>query len=917
MNSVPTHGSRLNAFLGRFDREVIEVLRRDRDRNGPSEVGKLRAVLDPEEGLHVHKKDDRSMSHSGEGNSELTEMTDAQKAIHYRKELLEMQEVVRHLSAQLSLQTRSVSDSAIGKGRSALDGTMARRYGVLTRERSTATTTTLGDAMGRPFFNVPECRCSERRRFAHHACLRFLILVFRCWKRRKDCMRRMRHFTQLYARRWHKLRLVCSLQHWIISLELTRRLRNLSLSSAARCLAKIYFAWCFEISYVAQKRRCNLKNHYMRMNGEIVSNWRASALRKAAARQRRELYLQRLQCSMISTWHSFTAMHTKAALAIRRVEAALASACVVAWRLDSVGKQAACHWRVTTWHKRMCHQESATDIRVQGLQGWCTAWVRWVKVKRRSAVLVHRLERKVQREVLRAWVRRRYQVLRARTLHEGQSMALTASICSAWSCAIRCIQLARCAAEVVRSEHLRHWRRVTGCRKRALQLLRAIQRRLAHLLWRTWCRYVQRVAAAQELARGIRLVELTRIAKCWHKYAVAWRPVRCFRHSTACRRTANCRCRSFQRWREFCQNRRFVLQFVARANARLALCQMRQSTGRWTERARNRRIVSGFCAHKIRVRFVATFSCILSSWSAEAVWQKALAVHAEFVNIERKSKPDAPILKRWVAYSNWQRRMRAIVDLCSQQTRRRLLDGACTWWRSWTSLCAVVKTARAKLGFEQIFQVWHVWLEEARSTRRELEFFVAYRKRANLRKAFQALKWDNHRVACLVRAKAEFDRRHLQTDFFSGWAQNVQSARETGSLQGKSRPKVAQSPQSFHPSSPFSARNISSSSKVSYHSSPQHQGPPPQPSTARSLPARSSWGSSLSPANLSSSFSTALETARSSEVMSRVINVGALGLGAGSHLSLTTTDDDKKTPPAGTLSARTNGFTFGGPGWSG
>ena len=131
--------------------------------------------------------------------------------------------------------------------------------------------------------------------------------------------------------------------------------------------------------------------------------------------------------------------------------------------------------------------------------------------------------------MLHAWSRRAHQVARAKLLHRANDRAISATTYHAWTCYFHSTKMSKRASRLVSCWHLVCWLCVTVQRRHAKKLLLANRKRTAHLLLRTWCRYTQRVMAAHELARGIKLVENTRLFKLWSRYTLAWQPVRHFR----------------------------------------------------------------------------------------------------------------------------------------------------------------------------------------------------------------------------------------------------------------------------------------------------------------------------------------------------------------------------------------------------
>ena len=418
---------------------------------------------------------------------------------------------------------------------------------------------------------------------------------------------------------------------------------------------------------------------------------------------------------------------------------------------------------------------------------------------------------------VRACVSVYLQVAGARLQRKGTDVALTACICQSWQ------------------------RQVKSSKRAA----RAVRRR-AHLLLSTWRHYVRRAHAVKSLARGISLCTNKRILKWWSKYAIAWQPVRNFRKEHA--RMLSVRCRSFsvQRWRESCVNRQALRAWLSAKKSLWVMKTLRGHASRWRERTSNRRAVTAFCQYKRRARFKATFSDMLSRWSEDAAWSKAVSVHAEFLGIERNSKADTPCFRCWVAHTRMRNERRAKVSTARCRCAVHRTGAAWGWWRSWASARIVAHAAIRALAARVLQEAWNAWWNLAYATRRKREFFIAYRWRGNLRKSFEAFKWDNHRLSCLQRANAEFDRRHLQTAMFEAWAAYVRQMRlvTTPSMPARPPPLTERSPIGLSPA-PF---NVPSAS------SPHSKRPRSLNSTPRQGSSIESFGLTLSTSSLSSAF---------------------------------------------------------------
>ncbi len=409
------------------------------------------------------------------------------------------------------------------------------------------------------------------------------------------------------------------------------------------------------------------------------------------------------------------------------------------------------------------------------------------------------------------------QVAGARLQRKGADVAVTACICESWQ---RQVKSSKRAARAVR--------------------------RLAHLLLSTWRHYVRRAHAVKSLARGISLCTNKRILKWWSKYAIAWQPVRNFRKEHA--RMLSVRCRSFsvQRWRESCVNRQALRAWLSAKKSLWVMKTLRGHASRWRERTSNRRAVTAFCQYKRRARFKATFSDMLSRWSEDAAWSKAVSVHAEFLGIERNSKADTPCFRCWVAHTRMRNERRAKVSTARCRCAVHRTGAAWGWWRSWASARIVAHAAIRALAARVLQEAWNAWWNLAYATRRKREFFIAYRWRGNLRKSFEAFKWDNHRLSCLQRANAEFDRRHLQTAMFEAWAAYVRQMRlvTTPSMPARPPPLTERSPIGLSPA-PF---NVPSAS------SPHSKRPRSLNSTPRQGSSIESFGLTLNTSSLSSAF---------------------------------------------------------------
>ena len=140
-----------------------------------------------------------------------------------------------------------------------------------------------------------------------------------------------------------------------------------------------------------------------------------------------------------------------------------------------------------------------------------------------------------------------------------------------------------------------------------------------------------------------------------------------------------------------------------------------------------------------RKRYWTTMSAIVSRWASDMTWQKAVAVHPEFLSIERQSRADAPTLRSWRAYTRERlARQEAAAAHYARAMSRCVLD-VFMRWRWWSSACASERCfCKIRLLRSAFLHIYCVWFEQ----RRRLEFFVLYKARGNQRKVLEAFRWE-------------------------------------------------------------------------------------------------------------------------------------------------------------------------------
>jgi hypothetical protein len=140
-----------------------------------------------------------------------------------------------------------------------------------------------------------------------------------------------------------------------------------------------------------------------------------------------------------------------------------------------------------------------------------------------------------------------------------------------------------------------------------------------------------------------------------------------------------------------------------------------------------------------RKRYWTTMSTIVSRWASDMAWQKAVAVHAEFLSIERQSKADAPRFRSWRAYTRERRARQQAAAAHSARAMSRCVLDFFMRWRWWSSACASARCfCKTRLLRSAFLHIYCVWFEQ----RRRLEFFVLYKARGNQRKVLEAFSWE-------------------------------------------------------------------------------------------------------------------------------------------------------------------------------
>lgn len=413
-------------------------------------------------------------------------------------------------------------------------------------------------AMGRYSFHAPTCRCGDKRKFAHHSCLRFLANVVRGWRRRKECIIRASQFSRLRTRRQSKTLRVFALRHWRKSERRTKQLRSIFASGSMRTVGKTIVLW--RLAAAATRREMqNKESHLKRLRICAVAIWREyAAVRVAATRLREGLVLHGLERAI-----DCLARQRLVSRAIQKMVARLKGVSLKEWYAVCTQCRAGRAKLVNRWHACLLAGLSATwetRWRRTSLR-YFIWWVRCVKVGRRLKLIETCRSRYEQRQILQAWALRADQFARARMLQSGQVRMFAAAVCYSWIKEVHSRKQATRAARFLCSAHLTHWRHASSQGKRAHRILKATKLRGLYLQLRTWCRYVQRVNAADELRRGIVLVELTQLFKVWCKYALAWKPVRFFRKNYSRLLDRRYCSHSLQRWFESRRNRKAVRTF--------------------------------------------------------------------------------------------------------------------------------------------------------------------------------------------------------------------------------------------------------------------------------------------------------------------------------------------------------------------
>ena len=256
-------------------------------------------------------------------------------------------------------------------------------------------------------FPAPKCRCSEKRRFAHHACLRFVARVFRQWQRRTECMQRAKRFMRLQERRQFRALSVFVFRHWQKSEIKTKQLRAIKTACGARCVAKLVVLWRLETAIV-RKSACNTESHLQRLRASATSLWREyAAVRTAARRHRQRLLVRGLAWAV-----KCLAQQRLISQAFKDRTTSYKREIMEAWRRAFIQQKCTQRTLAAKWISYLVAQVTVWEARSKrAASGICMDWVRWAKVSKRIALLRSRQSRQHQRQQLHAWATRVRQVL--------------------------------------------------------------------------------------------------------------------------------------------------------------------------------------------------------------------------------------------------------------------------------------------------------------------------------------------------------------------------------------------------------------------------------------------------------------------------------------------------------------------------
>jgi hypothetical protein len=276
-----------------------------------------------------------------------------------------------------------------------------------TGTREAAGSDLFASAMRLYSFPAPKCRCSEKRRFAHHTCLRFLARVFRQWQRRTECMQRAKRFMRLQERRQFRALSVFVFRHWQKSEIKTKQLRAINTACGARCVAKLVVLWRLETA-VVHKSACNTESHLQRLRASASSLWREYAAVRTAARRHRQILLVRGLAWAVKC----LAQQRLISQAIKDRTTSYKREVMEEWRRTFLQQKSTQRTLAVKWTSYLVAQVTVWEARSKrAASGICMDWVRWAKVSKRIALLRSRQSRQHQRQQLHAWAMRVRQVL--------------------------------------------------------------------------------------------------------------------------------------------------------------------------------------------------------------------------------------------------------------------------------------------------------------------------------------------------------------------------------------------------------------------------------------------------------------------------------------------------------------------------
>lgn len=259
-------------------------------------------------------------------------------------------------------------------------------------------------------FPAPKCRCNEKRRFAHHSCLRFVARVFRQLQWRTECMKHAKRFMRLHERRQSKALSVLAFRHWQMTEAKTKQLRAINTACGARCVGKIVVFWRME-NVVVRKSACNIKSHLQRLRASSTSLWCAYAAVRTAARRHRQRFLVRGLAWAVKC----LAKQRLISQAIKDCTTSYKREIMEEWKRSCMQQRSAQRTLAAKWISYLVAQVTASEARSKSAaSGICIDWVRLAKVSKRIALLCSRQSRQHQRQQLHAWATRVRQVRHAR-----------------------------------------------------------------------------------------------------------------------------------------------------------------------------------------------------------------------------------------------------------------------------------------------------------------------------------------------------------------------------------------------------------------------------------------------------------------------------------------------------------------------